>query len=123
MSIKNSVLALAKDGALLSLEDMMRLDPSTIRSSQNFRVPAIRQAGEPKDILLQGKDLIGIYYLQAASIVGFLIDRYGADDFTAFCRELRDGARLDEALADAYPLDGLADLEKEWFSYITTGGQ
>lgn len=61
------------------------------------------------------------FYIQAASLVEFLISHYGAARFTEFCRRLRDGRSLEEGLRLAYPaqVSGFDELEKKWLEYIT----
>lgn len=60
------------------------------------------------------------YYRQSASVVGFLIATYGGDRFGRFCRALRDGKIMDEALESAYPdhVPGLAQLEAAWVKFM-----
>lgn len=55
-------------------------------------------------------------YAQAASLVGFLIEKYGPPKFLLFCQQLRDGKSLDDALSFVYTdvIDSLDDLEKKW---------
>ena len=59
------------------------------------------------------------YYNQASSVVGFLIGTYGGDLFGRFCRALRDGKALSDAVAFAYPdfSGGLHSLEQAWRKY------
>lgn len=61
------------------------------------------------------------FYVEALSLVDFMIEKYGTDRFTQFCRQLRDGKSLDEALGFTYPTDinTLNELEKKWLGYIT----
>ncbi len=56
------------------------------------------------------------YYVQAMSLVDFLIGAYGSKRFINFCRNLRDGKNIEDSLKFAYPVSirSLADLEKEW---------
>lgn len=63
---------------------------------------------------------VQLFYVQAMSVVDFLVNRYGADHFVTFCRELRDGKSLEEALAFSYPtqIRTLSQLEEQWKSYI-----
>lgn len=64
------------------------------------------------------------FYLQSVSLVGFMISTYGGDRFGRFCRELRDGRSLSDALAFAYPdfTGGLAGLEQAWRKYVGAPG-
>lgn len=65
---------------------------------------------------------VQIFYVQAASIVDFLVARYGSEQFIFFCRQLRDGKDIDEALRFAYPtkLSNSKEMEEEWKEYIKT---
>ncbi len=92
---------LAREGKLFSLEQMMTLDIRT--SNDNARV--------------------GVYYVQAVSLVSFLVNKYGTVRFTNFCRQLRDGKNVADALVFAYPrsLRSLEDLEIKWQKYIEEG--
>lgn len=56
------------------------------------------------------------FYVQAVSLIEFLVGKYGADDFIQFCRQLRDGKRLEDALRFTYPttMRNLKEMEKNW---------
>jgi hypothetical protein len=64
--------------------------------------------------------LVDIFYIQASSLVNFLIERYGSYSFADFCRQLRDGKSLDEAIKFAYPdyMHSVAELEARWKDYL-----
>lgn len=96
-----------KQGMAFSLADMMRID--------------IRQVAADKQ---QGNQFIHLYYTQAASVVAFLIERFGIEPFAVFCRSLRDRATLDEALKSAYPgrFGNIDELENAWLEYIGQEG-
>ena len=58
-------------------------------------------------------------YAQAATLVGYLMETYGSSSFGSFCRELRDGKSVGEALAFVYT-DSIQDvetLEKKWLQH------
>ncbi len=59
------------------------------------------------------------FYVEAVTLVGFLIKEYGPAKFTLFCRGLRDGENIDDALRLAYsePIVDSASLEREWLQY------
>jgi len=96
--VKQVVARLADEGKLMSLRRMMTLD--------------IRQKGS--------EELVSAYYVQAMSLVSFLIREYSAARFTNFCRQLRDGKSIEASLTFAYPtyLRSLEDLEKAWVQDI-----
>ncbi len=64
---------------------------------------------------------VRLFYVQSVSLVDFLISKYGADRFIAFCRQLRDGKTLDEALKFSYPdrFRSLNELEEQWIKYVS----
>jgi hypothetical protein len=64
-----------------------------------------------KDPVLSAK-----LYAQAASLVGYLIEKYGPSKFAMFCQQLRDGQSLDAALSFAYTgsIQNTEELEKKW---------
>ena len=58
-------------------------------------------------------------YAQAVTLVGYLIESCGSAKFTLFCRQLRDGKTVDEALSSVYT-DFIPDtgaLEKKWLNH------
>lgn len=63
------------------------------------------------------------FYAEAISLVGFLIEEYGGRRFTQFCRELRDGKSVENALASAYKssLGSIDVLENKWLEYYGGG--
>ncbi len=60
------------------------------------------------------------FYMQAVSLVDYLIRAYGPSEFTEFCRELRDGKPLEAALRAAYTnsIDSLPELEAKLKRYV-----
>lgn len=60
------------------------------------------------------------FYIQAVSVVDFFVEEMGADDFVTFCRQLRDGKSLEQALAFTYPISmrTLKELEEKWKKYV-----
>lgn len=70
-------------------------------------------------------DRVDRYYVQCASLVGFLIGSGGGDRFGRFCRQLRDGKPCVEALAFAYPdlAASIDDLERAWLRSMGDGAR
>lgn len=71
---------------------------------------------------LSGKDetTVHAFYMQSVALVDFLIKRYSAQSFTDFCRQLRDGKRLNEALGSAYSgsIKDVDELQTKWLKSI-----
>ncbi len=64
--------------------------------------------------------IVAAFYIQAMSIVEFLTEEYGTDRFISFCRGLRDGKGIEEALQFAYPtsMRSVEELEQKWIEWI-----
>lgn len=88
-------------GGLISLAELTRLR----REDVGTRIPA------------------HAFYVQAASVVGSLVDVHGSERFTKFCRQLRDGRSLEDALRFTYPeaVRTIRDLERGWKTYLEEG--
>jgi len=63
---------------------------------------------------------VEIFYAQSLSLVHFLREEFGYENFCRFCRSLRDGKPLEESLQSAYPVKirSLDDLQSAWLSFI-----
>jgi hypothetical protein len=93
---------IAEEGKSITLERLMRLD--TRKEKDN--------------------EAIYIFYVESASLVGYLIRAFGPKLFAEFCRQLRDGKDLKTALTFAYPKDirTLNQLEEKWLFFIMKEG-
>lgn len=119
--MKSMVKELYEKDNLLSIEDMMKLDIRNIKDKNLVYIrPTRTKKGDAATLFLSPDKLITTYYLQSVSLVGFLIERYGSNRFAEFCRQLRDGKTLEEALKFAYPtyIRSLRDLEDGWRQYL-----
>lgn len=110
--------------SLLSLEDMMKLDIKNVKGNDRLYIRSTRtKDGERGVLFLSGDNLINTYYLQSVSLIGFLIEKYGSISFADFCRQLRDGKTLDEALRSAYSgyIKDTGEFEEKWRQYLEEG--
>ncbi len=66
------------------------------------------------------QDKVAVFYLEAISIVDYLIHQYGSSRFTQFCRNLRDGKKFEESLRDAFgaSVGSIDNLETLWIKYV-----
>ncbi len=105
---------------LLLINDMMKLDIRRLKSKEGVHVRgALTKDGSPAVVFLSSDNLVNTYYLQSVSMVGFLIEKFGGESFTVFCRELRDGETIEEALKSAYTtITTIAEFEKRWKEYL-----
>lgn len=65
---------------------------------------------------------VELFYAQSLSVIRFLQNSDGDESFRRFCRNLRDGKEVEDALRSAYPIRfrSLQDLEEAWLEYIRT---
>ncbi|MCX5694075.1 MAG: hypothetical protein NT014_02895 [Candidatus Omnitrophica bacterium] len=110
---------------LLLLSDVMKLNIENLKGKQGVLIRATRtKDGQDGVLFLSANNLVEIYYLQSVALIGYLIEKYGSNSFSGFCRELRDGKNVEEALKTAYPLHirNLREFEDGWREYLKTGG-
>jgi hypothetical protein len=61
-----------------------------------------------------------LFYSEAASVVNFLLKRYGRDKFVDFCRKLSDAkTHWYTALKDVYGFKNLSEMNDEWVRFIS----
>ncbi len=110
---KRMAKQLLNQNEFIPLEEMMKLDVRKIKEEDNVSIHSI-------PITFSGKNLVTVYYIQAVSLVDFLVERYGTSDFVHFCRQLRDGKTLEEGLRFAYPtsIQNIEELEEKWKEYL-----
>lgn len=117
----DKVQELASSKRLISLDAMMQINVRNVPSDSKVKVIGL-YAKEDKNSILEfrGDELVNTYYLQAFSLVGFLMSKFGAEDFIVFSRQLRDGKTMLEALQFAYPtqIRSFDKLELKWKEYI-----
>ena len=112
---------LLSKGMLFSVGDMVALDIRRVTKDSALNIRSVQDKDGNRSVFsLNGDAVVSTFYVEAVSLVGFLIERYGGSCFTDFCRQLRDGKRLDEALRFAYAtyITGVEELERKWLEYL-----
>ncbi len=96
-----AAMELGKRKELIALKDLTEIDQQRLRESKV-------------------KNAVRNFYIQSAALVDMMITKYGTDPFTKFCRELRDGKSVGNALKKAYPssVKSLEALQKEFLRYV-----
>lgn len=69
---------------------------------------------------VRDKQLVDMFYMEACSLVNFLVEEFGADKFYRFCCEIRDGESMDDALKKAYSgsIRRVDELDEKWKKYL-----
>jgi len=122
--VKRIVKEMYKGGNLLQVKDMMNLDMSRLKEiNRLFIRPSLAKKGsEQGTLFLTTEALVNVYYVEAVSLITFLIDKFGSYSFSAFCRALRNGDPVESALRSAYPdhIRDLKEFESIWVEYLET---
>lgn len=63
------------------------------------------------------REQVELFYAEAVSVVNYLISEFGDERFAWFCRDLRDGEKVDEALW-RFSMRGVSSLNKKWKDYL-----
>ncbi|MDI6735081.1 MAG: peptidase MA family metallohydrolase [bacterium] len=95
-----NILNQIKEGKYISVDNLTRID---ISKEQKIEV-------------------VQFWYVESMSLVTYLIDNYGRGKLYSFCKNLREGMGLEEALQDAYSphIKNLPELTGRWLNYIKT---
>ncbi len=122
---RGEIISIVRDlynkDSLFPISDMMKLDIRNIKKMDGLHIRSIiTKKGERGVLFLTGENLLNTYYLQSVSLVGFMIEKYGSAAFADFCRSLRDGKTVEEALISAYPvyIRNPEEFEKNWRQYL-----
>ncbi|MFH1190255.1 MAG: hypothetical protein V1682_06145 [Candidatus Omnitrophota bacterium] len=122
---RDFMLGLARDllnnDFLMTINELMKINLKYVKEKDVLYMREIvTKSGDAGVVFLTGDKLIKAYYVEGFSLVDFLIHKYGSSRFAQFCRELRDGKTLEEALRASYPahIGNLKELQSEWVSFI-----
>lgn len=63
-------------------------------------------------------ELVNLFYVEAVSLVDYLVSDFGTDKFVHFCQALRDKKNLEESLASTYSFRNSAELDESWQRYL-----
>jgi hypothetical protein len=85
-----------KENKFIGFKDLSKLDPHSIKDTVS----------------------VEIFYAESLSIVNFLVQRFGKDQFSEFCQALNKFNDLDKALAHAYDFRNAQELDEAWERYL-----
>jgi hypothetical protein len=92
--VKNAI----DNGSFIPLEELSGVDSMSIANSNS-------QSAQ-------------VFYAEAISAVGYLIDAFGSDEFVEFCQKLRDNDTFENAISSVYSFAGIKELNEAWQGYL-----
>ncbi len=123
---KDELKRLARDTfkteGLLTVSDILLLNLDYVKKNPDrlyFRLA--RTVKDRYSIIILSPDvLINTFYIHSGSLVGYLIETFGARRFADFCREISRERAVSNALRAVYPkyFQSLRDLENGWRAYL-----
>lgn len=78
----------------------------------NMKVSVLEKM-TPKEILLPD-----MFYGTSASLIVFLLEKYGKEDFVDFCKELKKKTKFYKAMKEVYDIKNQDELNKEFLKFI-----
>ena len=110
------------EGFAIAQEERIRvsLDQAVKKAIKSNSTIALRDLGQIGSLHVRPAEQAKLFYAQAQSLTRFLIEKRDSSYFINFCRLLRDGERLEDALRKSYGQDfpTLEAFEKSWKKYV-----
>lgn len=94
-------------------QGMVRMDPKRFMALDQFFAVT-----PTKDMAEANKSEVGDWYVQAYSLVHFLLRKHSKLQFKSFCAELRDGKPVPEALWKVYRYRSLKEFDQRWRAWL-----
>ncbi len=69
-------------------------------------------------IVKEGLVMPGVFYAESASVVEFLLQKYGKEKFVDYCRKLRDNKNWELSLKEVYKFRDLSDMNEKWVEFL-----
>jgi hypothetical protein len=69
-------------------------------------------------IVREGLVMPGVFYAEAASVIEFLLQKYGKEKFVDYCRKLRDNKNWELSLKEVYQFKDLSDMNEKWLEFL-----
>lgn len=121
VGFENEAIPLWLDEGVSSYQEQLRVSTSDMllrKALDNNKIIALEDLSgfnlrsSPESASLQ------LFYAEASSAVGFLINNFGTDKFVEFCRNLRDKKNLTQSLSYVYNFSSIKELEASWIEYL-----
>src|SRR4030042_996787 len=88
-----------------------RISREAIRTGKFINLARLSRINQD---MLEGGNLVQIFYAESLSIVDFLVKEYGTERFVYFCQNLRDKKDLESAIKTGYSFNNIQELDSAW---------
>jgi hypothetical protein len=93
-----------EEGVASYLEQAKRIGADKIvfeAMNQNVFIP-LDQLSAIDGVELRQRQDVNLYYAESVSLISYLIEKFGASSFNQFCKKIKEGKTIDDALSYAY---------------------
>ena len=109
------------EGVAMYQEKVKRFNLKTklLQALEQRKLTPLNKLSELNINFVNDKEIVELYYAEALSVVDYLLNKFGRDNFVELCRRLKERKTFDQAINDAYRVfKNLEDLNKAWLRHI-----
>ena len=109
------------EGVAIYQEKLRRKDIKSklLQAIDQNKLIALTKLSEINIGFVQDKEMVELYYTEAISVVDYLINQFGKDNFVLLCKGIKERKSFDQAISDAYKVyKNLEELDKAWVRYL-----
>jgi hypothetical protein len=109
------------EGVAMYQEKVKRFNLKTklLQALEQGKLMPLNKLSELNIAFVKDSELVELYYAEALSVVDYLLNKFGRDNFVELCHALKERKTFDQAINDAYRVfKNLEDLNKAWLRHI-----
>jgi hypothetical protein len=110
-----------EEGVASYLEQAKRFgsEKAVLNAIKNNTFIPLSELSKINSYALKQRSDVELFYAESVNIVSYLIEKFGAEAFSDFCRKIKDGKSFEDALAYAYfDIRNQRDLSEFWEKYL-----
>jgi hypothetical protein len=123
MGFENKAIPLWLDEGVAQIVEKGRSDQAKRKARELLRANQLMSVGTLTKLdtrRVRHRLVVVAFYAEACALVDYMIEEHGAEKFTRFCRQLRDGKKLNAALKAAYSttISSVDKLDSAWKAHL-----
>lgn len=121
VGLQNNAPVWLDEGVAMYQEKFRRRNIKTklLQAIEQNRLIPLDKLSELNISFVNDREMVELYYTEAISVVDYLVNSFGRDNFVLLCKALRERKPFNEALNDAYRVfKNLEDLNRSWLRHI-----